>query len=73
MMKTISEIPPNFHLSTVDWKKNDPRGDLVCISKTDGKEIRFVPWLDFPMPAGYYVLYEYPNWSVPQISIHRLV
>jgi len=61
MMTSAANIPPGYHPVTVDWKRNDPRGDLVCISKTQGKEIRFTPWLDFPMPQGYYVLYTYPN------------
>lgn len=61
MMKSLASIPEGYHPVTVDWKRNDPRGDLVCISKTEGNTIRFTPWLDFPRPSGYYVLYEYPN------------
>lgn len=61
MMISTSSIPKGYHPVTVDWKKNDPRGDQVCISKTEGNEIRFIPWLDFSMPSEYYVLYEYPN------------
>lgn len=61
MMKSLNYVPEGYHPVTVDWKKSDSQGDLVCISKTEGKEIRFTPWLDFPMPSGYYVLYEYPN------------
>lgn len=61
MMKSLASIPKGYHPVTVDWKKNDPKGDLVCISKTEGKEIRFTSWLDSPAPSGYYVLYEYPN------------
>lgn len=61
MMKSLASIPKGFHPVTVDWKKNDDRGDMVCIAKTEGKEIRFTPWLDFVMPSEYYVLYEYPN------------
>lgn len=63
-MRSLSAIPTGYHPSSVQWTKNDPRGDLVCLARTEGPAIRFVPWLDFPMPPGYYVLYEYPNPSI---------
>lgn len=57
-MRNLSFIPPGYHPTTAQWAL-DSQGqinDLVCIAKTEGRQIRVLRWLDYPLPAGYYTL-----------------
>lgn len=56
-MRDTSAIPAGWHPVTVQWRADDPENDLVCISKTEGKQIQVVAWKGFRLPANYYVLY----------------
>lgn len=56
-MKDLSSIPPGWHAVTVKWEPGSTFGDTVCIAQTRGRQIRFIAWLDAPLPSGYHVLY----------------
>lgn len=60
-MSGLASIPTGYHPLSVKWQPGNPSGDLVCYGKTEGRSLRFVPWLGFPMPAGYHIQYQYPN------------
>ena len=60
-MTSAAYIPAGHHPVSVNWMPGDPRGDLVCTSRSDEAETQFVPWLDVPMPSGYTILYQFPN------------
>lgn len=55
-MEDLRSIPPGWHPVTVRWEPGSTFGDTVCIAETRGAQIRFIAWLDAPLPAGYYVL-----------------
>lgn len=56
-MKDQSYIPKGWHPVTVQWRPQDPNNDMVCIAKTEGKQIQVVAWKGFSLPPNYYVLY----------------
>ncbi len=56
-MTDIRAIPTGYHPASVQWRQGSPEGDLVCISRTQGKEFQVVNWNNFPLPEGYYILY----------------
>lgn len=55
-MKDLNSIPPGWHAVTVRWEPGSTFGDTVCIAQTRGRQIRFIAWMDAPLPRGYYVL-----------------
>lgn len=56
-MESLAFIPPGFHPVSAQWAPGSKISDLVCYTKTNTNEIQVVQWLDFPLPAGYHILY----------------
>lgn len=56
-MRELNSIPPGWHPVSVRWEPGSTFGDTVCIAQTRGPQIRFIAWMDAPLPSGYYVLY----------------
>ena len=57
-MGDLSFIPPGYHPVSARWElRNGQVNDMVCIAKTDTKQIRVLRWLNFALPAGYHTLY----------------
>jgi hypothetical protein len=57
-MNDIRAIPKGYYPTTVQWQPTSPQGDLVCINPIQGKEFQVVNWKGFPLPEGYYILYQ---------------
>jgi hypothetical protein len=55
-MADTSGIPKGWHPVTAQWQPGEPDKDIVCINKTEGKEIQVLAWKGFSLPDGYYVL-----------------
>lgn len=56
-MADTSAIPKGWHPVTAQWQPGEPEKDIVCINKTEGKEIQVLAWKGFSLPDGYYVLH----------------
>lgn len=61
LMRDERYLPAGHHPVSAQWRPEDPNVDLVCIAKTEGTPIRFLAWRGIRIPAGYHILYQYPN------------
>ncbi|WP_294302750.1 hypothetical protein [uncultured Sphingomonas sp.] len=53
-MTSLSQIPRGYHPVTVRWNGLDP--DLVCIARTNTRQIQVSHWKGFAAPSGYRTL-----------------